>query len=146
MYLTCGLQAVIDVIGFYKDSQQHNEAIWNKLTHAQTGSTSQRRPSVQQSPSTFSIASTSTNYPEKRFESPRAPPTPPTNSIHSLRMQKGHDDNRSERTSHETPRKPIDKVRLFIRLQVLDYFFFNITILILTHAWSIMHLINRWLP
>ncbi|CAO3680737.1 unnamed protein product [Umbelopsis ramanniana] len=103
-------QAVIDVIGFYKDSQQHHEAIWNKLTHAQTGSTSQRRPSVQQSPSTFSIASTSTNYPEKRFESPRAPPTPPTNSIHSLRMQKGHDDNRSERTSHETPRKPIDKM------------------------------------
>ncbi|KAH8555405.1 kinase-like domain-containing protein [Umbelopsis sp. PMI_123] len=105
-------QAVIDVIGFYKDSQQQHEAIWNKLTHAQPTSVSQRHLSSQQSPSTFSIASTSTNYPEKRFERPRPPPTPPTTSIHSLRLQQLYDENRSEGTSHEAPRMPVEKESL----------------------------------
>jgi hypothetical protein len=113
------------VIGFYKDSQQHHEAIWNKLKTAQSSQISHRYLDSMQSSSSYSIAS-NTAYPEKRFESPRTPPTPPTNSIHSLRLQKVYE-NINHHPSHMDIYNPVEKVCnifTFLLLTELAIYFF----------------------
>ncbi|GAB5587741.1 signal transducing kinase of the PAK [Umbelopsis nana] len=101
-------QAVLDVIGFYKDSQSRHEAIWNKLNQANNSPMSHRRQNSQQPAISFPVPTTTT-YPEKRFESPRTPPTPPTNSVHYLRLQQMYEDKRPQAPVVDTASKPIEK-------------------------------------
>ncbi|KAM3588848.1 Serine/threonine-protein kinase PAK 3, variant 2 [Umbelopsis sp. WA50703] len=97
-------QAVLDAIGFYKDSQRHHEAIWNKLTPAESSHITYRYIDSRYSSSNYSITS-NVSYPERRFESPRPPPSPPINSVHSIRLQQMTTHTKQQVSSAESSRR-----------------------------------------
>ncbi|KAG2176239.1 hypothetical protein INT43_005473 [Umbelopsis isabellina] len=101
-------QAVLDAIGFYKDSQRHQEAIWNKLTTAESSHATYRYADSLYSSSNYSIGS-NVSYPERRFESPRPPPSPPSNSVHSIRLQKMNAITKQEKSSIESSKRPSEQ-------------------------------------